>query len=111
MLLSRPSDSGHTPFGDIYISESPDMEYWGHHRHLMRWFYHKNHAIIGIVAAFISAYFIWQTASFVPIDYTVAWVGSRELDSDEANIISEQIARYGEDLNDDGKVHVSLHQI
>lgn len=35
MLLSRPSDSGHTPFGDIYISESPDMEYWGHHRHVM----------------------------------------------------------------------------
>ncbi len=35
LLLSRPSDSGHTPFGDIYISESPDMEYWGHHRHLM----------------------------------------------------------------------------
>jgi len=35
MLLSRPSDSGHTPFGDIYLSESPDMEYWGHHRHVM----------------------------------------------------------------------------
>ena len=35
MLLSRPSDSGHTPFGDIFLSESPDMEYWGHHRHVM----------------------------------------------------------------------------
>lgn len=35
LMLSRPSDSGHTPFGDIYISESPDMEYWGHHRHVM----------------------------------------------------------------------------
>lgn len=35
MLLSRPSDSGHTPFGDIYLSESPDLEYWGHHRHVM----------------------------------------------------------------------------
>lgn len=34
-LLSRPSDSGHTPFGDIFVSESPDMEYWGHHRHVM----------------------------------------------------------------------------
>ena len=34
-LLSRPSDSGHTPFGDIYISESPDMKYWGCHRHVM----------------------------------------------------------------------------
>lgn len=35
MLLSRPSDSGHTPFGDIYLSESYDMEHWGHHRHVM----------------------------------------------------------------------------
>ncbi|MDR0947745.1 MAG: glycoside hydrolase family 130 protein [Ruminococcus sp.] len=35
MMLSRPSDSGHTPFGDIYISQSPDMTYWGKHRHVM----------------------------------------------------------------------------
>ncbi len=35
MLLSRPSDSGHTPFGDIFLSESPDMVYWGRHRHVM----------------------------------------------------------------------------
>lgn len=35
LLLSRPSDSGHTPFGDIWLSESSDLEYWGHHRHVM----------------------------------------------------------------------------
>lgn len=35
LLLSRPSDSGHTPFGDIFLSESKDLEYWGHHRHVM----------------------------------------------------------------------------
>lgn len=35
VLLSRPSDSGHTPFGDIFLSESPDMVYWGRHRHVM----------------------------------------------------------------------------
>lgn len=34
-LLSRPSDSGHTPFGDIFVSESPDMTFWGKHRHVM----------------------------------------------------------------------------
>ncbi|MBR6390503.1 MAG: glycosylase, partial [Lachnospiraceae bacterium] len=27
--------SGHTPFGDIFLSESPDMTYWGRHRHVM----------------------------------------------------------------------------
>ncbi len=35
MMLSRPSDNGHTPFGDIFISQSRDMEFWGRHRHLM----------------------------------------------------------------------------
>lgn len=35
MMLSRPSDSGHTPFGDIFLSESPDLKYWGCHRHVM----------------------------------------------------------------------------
>jgi beta-1,4-mannooligosaccharide/beta-1,4-mannosyl-N-acetylglucosamine phosphorylase len=35
LLLSRPSDSGHTPFGDIFVSESRDLEYWGRHRHVM----------------------------------------------------------------------------
>ena len=34
-MLSRPSDSGHAPFGDIFLSESPDMTYWGKHRHVM----------------------------------------------------------------------------
>ena len=35
-MLSRPSDNGHTPFGDIYISFSPDMKYWGEHRSVMK---------------------------------------------------------------------------
>ena len=33
-MLSRPSDTGHTPFGDIFYSESPDMTYWGKHRYV-----------------------------------------------------------------------------
>lgn len=32
LLLSRPSDSGHTAFGDIFLSESKDLVYWGKHR-------------------------------------------------------------------------------
>ncbi len=34
-ILSRPSDTGHTKFGDVFYSESPDMTYWGKHRHVM----------------------------------------------------------------------------
>lgn len=35
-LLNRPSARGHCPFGSIYYAESPDMEYWGKHRIVMR---------------------------------------------------------------------------
>ena len=34
-MLSRPSDNRHTPFGDIYLSESPDMKFWGKHRFVL----------------------------------------------------------------------------
>ena len=35
-LLSRPSDNGNTPFGDIYLSRSPDLRFWGEHRLVMK---------------------------------------------------------------------------
>ena len=35
LLMSRPSDTGHTPFGDIFVSETPDLVYWGKHRFMM----------------------------------------------------------------------------
>ncbi len=34
-MLNRPSDNGHTPFVDIVLSYSPDLVYWGRHRHVM----------------------------------------------------------------------------
>lgn len=34
-MYSRPSDRGHTPFGDMFYSESPDLRYWGNHRFVM----------------------------------------------------------------------------
>lgn len=35
VMLSRPCDNGHTAFGDIFLTESKDMEFWGRHRHVM----------------------------------------------------------------------------
>jgi beta-1,4-mannooligosaccharide/beta-1,4-mannosyl-N-acetylglucosamine phosphorylase len=35
LLLSRPSDPGHTPFGDIFISRSKNLMDWGRHRFVM----------------------------------------------------------------------------
>lgn len=35
MMLIRPCDRGHTPYGDIFIQQSPDLEYWGKYRFVM----------------------------------------------------------------------------
>ena len=35
LLLIRPCDRGHTPYGDIFISRSKDLTYWGRHRFVM----------------------------------------------------------------------------
>lgn len=35
LLLIRPCDRGHTPYGDIFISQSKDLTYWGKHRFVM----------------------------------------------------------------------------
>lgn len=60
-LLSRPSDTGHTPFGDIFYSESPDMCHWGRHRHVMA-----------------PAHSSWQStkvgAGPTPIETTAGWL-------------------------------------
>jgi beta-1,4-mannooligosaccharide/beta-1,4-mannosyl-N-acetylglucosamine phosphorylase len=35
VMLHRPSDPGHTPFGDIFLCSSPDLVHWGNHRWVM----------------------------------------------------------------------------
>lgn len=35
MLLIRPCDKGHTPYGDIFIIRSRDLTYWGKNRFVM----------------------------------------------------------------------------
>lgn len=36
VMLNRPSDNGHTPFGDMFLSHSKDLCYWGKHRLVMK---------------------------------------------------------------------------
>ena len=36
LLLVRPCDRGHTPYGDIFIQRSKDLNYWGKYRFVMQ---------------------------------------------------------------------------
>jgi beta-1,4-mannooligosaccharide/beta-1,4-mannosyl-N-acetylglucosamine phosphorylase len=61
VMLNRPSDNGHTPFGDIYLSESPDLTYWGKHRLVMK-----------------TSHYWWKNTKLgagpVPIETTEGWL-------------------------------------
>ena len=35
MMLVRPCDRGHTPYGDIFLQRSRDLQYWGRYRFVM----------------------------------------------------------------------------
>ena len=35
VMLVRPCDRGHTPYGDIFLMHSKDLTYWGKHRFVM----------------------------------------------------------------------------
>ncbi|MCL6459350.1 MAG: glycoside hydrolase family 130 protein [Gorillibacterium sp.] len=63
-MLSRPSDTGHTPFGDIFFSESPDLTFWGIHRFVM-----------GTIDGDVSA---WQSKKIgpgpIPIETDKGWL-------------------------------------
>ena len=36
MLFSRPCDKGHTPYGELFLSQSPDLKNWGKHKFVMK---------------------------------------------------------------------------
>lgn len=59
-MLSRPSDYGHTPFGDIFVSQSPDLIHWGVHRCVMERKHGWQHTKIG--------------AGPIPIETTEGWL-------------------------------------
>jgi beta-1,4-mannooligosaccharide/beta-1,4-mannosyl-N-acetylglucosamine phosphorylase len=63
-MLSRPSDTGHTNFGDIFCSLSRDLMFWGRHRY-----------VAGVIKDDRSA---WQSrkigAGPVPIETDKGWL-------------------------------------
>ncbi len=73
------------------------------------WYYHKRHVIIGTFLAILAGFFIYDMASRVEPDYTVAMVvGDGYISEQDTLELEEQLARYGEDRNGDGQTVVSV---
>lgn len=73
--------------------------------------YHRTQVIIGAILLALALYMLGQGRSVPPADYTVAWVSSHALAPETAEAISQEMAQYGQDLDGNGQVQVSIHQI
>lgn len=75
------------------------------------WYYHWRHVLIALAAVAAAAYLGSNLASAVPEDYSVAWVGTHDLDDETRSALENTLSAYGEDVNGDGQVVVRIHQI
>ena len=74
------------------------------------WYYHKWHVLI-VLAAVLFAVFLLRDLFFTPRpDYQVGFVSEKQLSEPTAQKLEQELARYGTDLNGDGKVLVQLNR-
>lgn len=73
------------------------------------WYYHKLHVLIGIVVVFAAAFFIHDFTSKVNPDYQIGLITQTAYPSEMAQTLENEFAKYGSDLNGDGKVVVQVN--
>lgn len=80
---------------------------------LQNWlYYHKWWLIAGAVVLWVAGSMLWNVLGIgkVKPDYRFAYVGSRRLTDETVAVLENALASFGEDVNGDGKVAVSLTQ-
>lgn len=80
---------------------------------LENWFYyHKLKVLIGLVILWVLGSMLWNVLGIgqTKPDYTVSYVGRLKLPQDCVTALENALARFGQDLNGDGRVTVLLNQ-
>jgi hypothetical protein len=73
------------------------------------WYYHKWHVLIGIAVILLAAFLIHDLTSRVNPDYQIGLITQTMYSTEVTDSLESQIARYGTDLNGDGKVVVQVN--
>lgn len=73
------------------------------------WFYHRVHVALVVVAVLFVAYLIYDMVTKVNPDYNVAILSSQYVSTDLTDMLSDELEKYGEDLNGDGQVVVQVN--
>lgn len=74
------------------------------------WYYHKIHVLIGVFVLLIAGYFIWSAVRTVQPDYTIGMITRQNYPQEAISALENEMAKYGKDLNKDGKVVVQINQ-
>lgn len=76
------------------------------------WDYHKWHVVLGVVAVLFLGSMVWTFLGIGQVrpDYQIAYVGAAALPDDTAAALETAFSELGEDLNEDGRIVVTLHQ-
>lgn len=100
-LLHAGKDEIHDP--SVEIRADTPRKKWDNF-----WYYHKKHVILGVLAAAVLGYMIYDTASAVRPDYTVGLATQAAYPSEMTDALQTEMAKCGKDLNGDGRVVVSV---
>jgi len=73
------------------------------------WYYHKFHLLIGLVAAALIFGFVYELTTKEEPDYQIGVLTETRFSDEAAAVLEQKIARYGEDLNGDGRVIVRVN--
>lgn len=94
-----------------YLSREPRQ--YTKKEKLQNWFYYnKWYLAIGAVALYVIGSMVWNLLGIgqVAPDYTVGYMSSRRLTPEMVQTLEEGLARFGQDVNGDGKVKVTVTQ-
>lgn len=72
------------------------------------WYYHKLHVLIGAVVIALAVFLIHDMTSAVRPDYQVGLITQSSYPQEAVDALETELAKYGEDLNSDGKVVVQI---
>ncbi len=72
------------------------------------WYYYKYHVLIGIFALFCIIIFAKDMLGKVSYDYNIAFLGDYSLVEEDRIKMEEWFTKNGEDLNEDGEIHVQI---
>ncbi len=74
------------------------------------WYYHKIPVLVAVCVLLVAGYMVWSAVRTVRPDYTVGMVTQQACPEEAADALQDAMAKYGKDLNGDGKVVVQISQ-